>query len=323
MLYLLYGPDEFSRSEALATLRSALPADLADLNTTMLDGRKLKLDDLANAYEAVPFLADRRLVIVTHLLKHTKAGKERDSLRGYLERVPATCDLVLLEDDVDRRSSVFAFLKKAGQVQEFQPRQGSDLLRWLGDRAQAYGVRLDPRNAQHLVDYAGVDSRTLVNELHKLASYVGQGGTITADTIELLVQDRQEQSLFAFIDDLSLRRRAAALRGLHALLDEGQATAYILFMLARQVRVLLSVKELAAQKLRVDDIAARLGQKPFVVRKALEQSRGFEMAELEAFHDRLLELDRAAKTGRIQVESALDVLVVEVCGGLTTNRPRG
>lgn len=323
MLYLLYGPDEFSRSEALATLRSALPADLADLNTTMLDGRKLKLDDLANAYEAVPFLADRRLVIVTHLLKHTKAGKERDSLRGYLERVPATCDLVLLEDDVDRRSSVFAFLKKAGQVQEFQPRQGSDLLRWLGDRAQAYDVRLDPRNAQHLVDYAGVDSRTLVNELHKLASYVGQGGTITADTIELLVQDRQEQSLFAFIDDLSLRRRAAALRGLHALLDEGQATAYILFMLARQVRVLLSVKELAAQKLRVDDIAARLGQKPFVVRKALEQSRGFEMAELEAFHDRLLELDRAAKTGRIQVESALDVLVVEVCGGLTTNRPRG
>lgn len=315
MLYLLYGPDEFARSEALAALCAQLPRDLADLNTTTLDGRKLKVETLAGACEAMPFLTDHRLVIVIDALKHSKAGKERDELRAYIERIPPTCKLVFVEgDEVDKRSAIFTYLKKAGNVQEFQPRSGSDLLRWLRDRAASLGVRLDTPAAQHLVDYAGNAGRALATELDKLASYVGQGGTITPAVIDLLVQDRQEQNLFAFIDDLSLRRRGAALRGIHALLEEGQAATYILFMLARQVRILLSVQELVAQRMRPDDIAAQLKQKPFVIRKALEQVRSYQRGELEALHDRLLELDHASKTGRIQADVALEVLVMEVCG---------
>lgn len=315
MLYLFHGPDEFARSEALAVLRASLPADLADLNTTTLDGRKLRLDELISACEALPFLADRRLVIVTDVLKHIKAGKERDELRAYLERVPPTGDLVFVEsEDFDKRSSLFTYLKKHARVQEFQPRTGSDLLHWVNERAERLDVRLDSAAAQHLVDYVGNDGRTLITELVKLASYVGRGGRITVGVVDLLVQDNHEQNLFAFIDNLSLRRRSLALHGVRSLLAEGQAATYILFMLARQVRILLGVQELNAQRLRSDDIAARLGQKPFVVRKALEQVRGYRPGELEALHDRLLELDHAIKTGRMQADVALEILVIEVCG---------
>jgi DNA polymerase-3 subunit delta len=75
MLFLIYGPDEYARSEALAALKARVPADVADLNVTTLDGRRTTLDDLVTACEAMPFLADRRLVIVYDLLKHQKAGK--------------------------------------------------------------------------------------------------------------------------------------------------------------------------------------------------------------------------------------------------------
>lgn len=313
MLYLLYGPDEFARSEALTTLRAMLPPDLAALNSTTLDGRKLKLETLVSACEALPFLTDRRLVIVYDALKHLKAGKERDALRAYLERVPTTCDLVFVEtEDVDQRNTCFTYLKKAGQVSEFQPRTGADLLHWLQARAKALQVRLDNAAAQHLVDYVGNEGRMLATELDKLASYVGQKGQITTAVVDLLVQDGQEQNLFAFLDDLSLRRGAAALRGLRALLADGQAAPYILFMLARQVRILLCVQELAAQRMRAEDIAAQLKQKPFVIRKALTQIRNYRSTELETFHDRLIEYDQAIKTGRIQAEVALELLVMEL-----------
>jgi DNA polymerase-3 subunit delta len=128
------------------------------------------------------------------------------------------------------------------------------------------------------------------------------------------VQDSQEHNLFAFIDDLSLRRSGDALRGLRGLLADGQAAIYILFMLARQVRILLGVQELAAERKRADEIAAQLGQKPFVVRKALEQVRNFTRPELQRIHDRLLEIDHSIKTGRVQAEVALELLVMEVCG---------
>ena len=314
MIHLLYGPDEFSRSEALAALKATVPADLADLNLSVLEGRRLKLDALIAACEAFPFIAERRLVIVHDVLKHQKAGKERDELRAYLERVPATCDLVFVEsEDFDKRSAVFTYLKKAAAVQEFLPKEGAELTRWLGERARLLEVKIDGPAAQRLVGFAGNEGRALINELGKLASYVGRGGRITTNYVDLLVQDGQEQNLFAFIDELSARRRGPALQSLRRLIEEGQAATYILFMIARQMRILLGVKELAAQRLRPDEIAARLGQKPFVVRKALDQARAFTDIELGQLHDRVLELDQASKTGRIDAETGLEVLVVELC----------
>jgi len=314
MLYLFHGPDEFSRSEALAVMRAAVPRDLADLNITRLDGRRLKLDALAAACEAMPFLAERRLVIVSDALKHVKAGKEREELRAYLERVPPFCDLVFVEsEDVDRRSIIYTYLKKAGEVREFLPPQGGELARWLAERARRLGTKLAPAAAQRLVELVGTDTRSLVTELEKLATYAGKGGSIGVDDVDLLVQDRQEQNLFAFIDDLSARRLGPALRGARTLLEDGQAATYVLFMLARQLRILIGVQDLAGRRMRPDEIAAELGQKPFVVRKAVEQVRGFGPGELPRLHDRLLELDIATKTGRIQAETALELFVAEAC----------
>jgi DNA polymerase-3 subunit delta len=314
MIYLFYGPEEFARSEALAELKATIPPDLADLNTATLDGRRLKLDALIAACEAFPFIADRRLVIVHNLLKHQKAGKDRDELRAYLERVPSTCELVFVEsEDFDKRGALFVYLKKAASVREFVPKEGADLTRWLGQRAQLLDVKLDSAAAQRLISFAGNEGRALVNELEKLASYAGRGGRISAEQVDLLVQDGQEQNLFAFIDELSTRRRGAALQSLRRLLEDGQAATYLLFMIARQVRILLGVKELLAQRMRPDDIAAQLGQRPFVVRKAIEQARAFSDAELAQLHDRMLELDHATKTGRTEAETGLELLVAELC----------
>ncbi|WP_129630581.1 DNA polymerase III subunit delta [Candidatus Oscillochloris fontis] len=314
MIYLLHGPDEYQRSQALLRMRAAIPADVADLNITYLDGRKLKLDTLAAACEAFPFLADMRLVIVSDALKQTKAGKEREDLRAYLDRVPATSDLVFVEnDEVDRRSILFTYIKKVGSVLEFTPLQGSDLNRWVHEQAKVFDVTLEPAAAQRLIEFVGGESRAIINELGKLASYVGRGGRIRPAEIDLLVADGQEQNLFSFIDDLSARRLGAALRGARMLLEDGQAPTYILFMLARQIRILLGVRELVARRMRADEIAAELGQRPFVVKKAIEQVRSFEAATLDRLHDRLLELDLATKTGRIQADVALELFVSEAC----------
>lgn len=319
MIYLLFGADELARSEAVLELKARVPPDLVDFNVSVLDGRRLPLNDLVAACEAFPFIAERRLVIVNDLLKHSRAGKERDALRAYLEQVPPTCDLVLVESDaVDRRSSLYTTLTKlakqgAAEVCEYAPLQGAELLRWLSDRATRLGARIDRTAAQQLIDYVGGESRALSNELAKLATYAGAGRTITSADVALLVHDGQEQNLFAFIDELSQRRRDAALHSLRRLLDDGQAPTYIVFMIARQVRILLSVKELAARRMRPDDIAAAIGQRPFVVRKALEQARGFTDDEIVAFHDQVLALDHAIKTGRVEPATGLEVLVVELC----------
>lgn len=314
MIYLFYGPNELARSEAVAELRAGLPAEVADLNISVLDGRKLTIEQLVAACEAHPFLAERRLVIVYDALKHSKAGKGREELRSYCERVPATCDLVFLEqEEVDRRHLLFTYLSKHGVVREFPLLQGAELLRWIEQRAKMLHATIEPAAAQRLVELAGNDSRLLANELAKLASYVGRNGKIDLRVVDRLVTDQQEQNLFAFLDELSSRRLRPALRSARALIEDGQAPPYVLFMLARQIRILLQVRQLLSQRRRADEIAAELNLKPFVARKATEHVRNFSLAELIHAHDRLLELDHAIKTGRIQAETALELFVVEVC----------
>ena len=318
MIYLLYGPDELARTEALAALKAQIPPDLVDLNMSTLDGKKLKPDTLIGACEAFPFIAEKRLVVVNDLLKHQKAGAERDQTRAFMERLPATCDLALVEsDDVDKRNALFTWLKKQADkkqaaVREFQPREGADLQRWMAERVTALDAQIEPRAAQRLIEYVGTQSRPLTNELHKLACYVGRGGRISVDDVDRMVADGHEQNLFAFIDELSARRRSA-LHSLRRLLDDGQAAQYILFMVARQTRILLSVKELINQRVRPDEIAAQLKMQPFVARKATEQVRNFSDDELLALHERVLDLDQSSKTGRIEPETGLELLVAEIC----------
>ncbi len=314
MIYLFHGPNELAISEALAELRASLPTEVADLNISVLDGRKLTIEQLVAACEAHPFLAERRLVIVYDALKHSKAGKAREELRDYCDRVPPTCDLVFVEqDEVDRRHLLFTYLSKRGAVREFPLLSGQELLRWIERRAQTLQVSIDSAAAQRLVDLAGNESRLLANELAKLANYVGKGGRINVAAVDRLVTDQQEQNLFTFLDHLSARRLGPALRGARSLIEDGEAPSYVLFMLARQIRVLLHVRQLLNQRQRSEDIANTLGLKPFVVRKAAEQVRNFTASELLAAHDRLLELDHAIKTGKIQAETALELFVVELC----------
>lgn len=315
MIYLFHGPDDFGRRQAVAALKAAIPADVADLNLAVLEGRGLKLPELRTACDAFPMLHDRRLVIVHDLLKHAKSAEMRDGLRTLLAKLPPTTDLALNEQDApDQRIALAKDLQamakaKTAQVREFPLLEGSALLGFITEHARQLGAPIRPEAARLLADFLGADGWAIHNELTKLAVYVGQGGTITPREIQLLVADDSETNLFQFIDALCGRRGGAAVQGLHGLLADGAAPIYLLAMIARQVRLMLAAQ--AAGRASPDDLARQLGQKPFVARKALDQARGYSAPELRAFHQRVLEFDHAIKTGRVDPEGALSLIVGE------------
>ena len=113
MFYILHGEDELGRSDLVAEFRSQVgDASMRDLNTTILDGRQVTLAEMIHASDAVPFLAEKRLVVVegllTRLASRRKAterdgelsGTSKELLSGlldYLARVPDSTRLVFVE----------------------------------------------------------------------------------------------------------------------------------------------------------------------------------------------------------------------------------
>jgi DNA polymerase-3 subunit delta len=325
MFYIFHGPDELSRTEALANLKAQMgDPSLADLNTTTLDGQSLTLGALQQACDSLPFLSDRRLVIVrNYLTRLGGAGKGRadtaslDALADYLPTMPDTVRLIFVEDEtLSKGHPILKLAEKheAGLVYAFGGPGRGELAGWIMKRVESKGATIERPAADALAMSVGDDLRLLDSEIEKLATYVGNAHPITTAELELLVPYAGVANVFTMVDAIGRRDGRTALRLLHKLLDENAAPLYLLSMIVRQFRILIQVKELSAQGLATSTIARQAGLHPFVAEKAQRQAMNFSMGQLEVIYARLLETDLAIKTGQMEEVLAVDTLVAALCG---------
>jgi len=319
--YVFHGSDEFTRAETVAEFRRRLrPADTADLNTTWLEGRTVTLAELRHACETVPFLAERRLVLVTGLLTRLARG-ERELLQGLLDLLPClpeTTRLVFIEEGTLARGH--PVLKQAreherGYVRCFDPPKPQALPRWIVRRAERHGGRVEPEAAVRLAQVVGPDLRLLDQEIGKLVTYAGPGEAVTVAAVERLVPYVQQAVIFDLVDALGRRNGRVAASTLQRLLDDGQSPMGIMGMVIRQFRLLAQVKELRQAGENAASIARSLGIHPFPARKLYHQAINFTSAQLEQVYRYLLEIDLEIKGGNLTPEAALDLLVAGLAGG--------
>lgn len=330
MLYILHGEDEFSRSEEVAKLRRKMDPVVGDLNTVLLEGRGLSLGELQAACEAMPFMADRRLVIVRDLLSSAAGGKgarrgRREApavgqgppgLEEYLPHLPEMARLVLEESRALPPSH--RLLRLAGELQAYVRRfdlpKGEGLQRWIARRARGKGVGITSEAAELLATYVGPNLRLLDLELEKLSTYLGGSGTVGREEVERLVSSLQEASIFHMVDALGHRNGRRALTLLRQLLNKREAHLYLLTMMARQFRLLLMANELQARGASPAEMEREMGVTPGVLRGMLQQARNYSPAELTAALAQLLEIDVGIKTGRVEGALALELFVARWAG---------
>jgi DNA polymerase-3 subunit delta len=351
MIYLLYGADGFSIGEALASMKDGLgPAELRDVNITVMDGASVGFEELVATCNTVPFLADRRLIVVEGLLSQFETrGQPRagaratqqnspstasepspgsskgqapstgsgrglgkwEGLAEHLSRMPPTTELVFVEGPLNEANPLLVRLRPLAKVQPFPLLTGDALHRWIRQRASQRGVNIELRAVSALADAIGSDLRVIDSELQKLALY-RWGQTVRHEDVQEMVSYVKEANIFAAVDAALEGRAGVALRLTHQLLDAGRPPSYLIAMLARQVRLLLQAKDLKARGIPQAEIGKRLALASFPLRKTLEQEGRFTTEQLAAIHSRLLEADVDIKTGGADEQLALDMLIAEL-----------
>jgi len=328
MIFLLHGDEEFGKAERINALKAGL-GDLVDINTTELDGRSVTQQELQHNCDVPPFLGEYRLVIVSNLLNRlvgskTKGGKTTGAsadftawLAEYLPTAPVTTKLVFSEDKkLPKSNRVLKVVDKLGVSSEIvafstPSIRGNELERWVAQRAQQMGVQLGRGVATDLARFIGPNLRLIDSEMGKLAVYAGDR-PVTQDDVRLLVPYAQDANIFDMVDALGHRRTAQAFRLLSQLRNEGAHPLYLLTMIVRQYRILVQVKELMESGLDRDNIARKIKLHTYPTQKAMAQARQYSSHQLRIIYDRLLDTDVAIKTGKMEANLALDVLVVEL-----------
>ena len=327
MLYILYGLDDFSLSQAVGKIK----ADLGDwemlaTSTTNLEGQHLTLSELRNKCGAAPFLSSHRLVIVNGLLgrfevKQSKprSGKgksgnglgEWEGLASYIEQMPETTVLMLVDEEVKGSNPLLKKISPLAEVKTFPLLRGKDLKEWIRQRVKKEGGDITPQAVDLLAELIGGDLWAMDGEIRKLLLY-NQARSISVDDVRQLVSHVQEASIFALVDAVAEGRTESAQRILHRLYDEGVAPTYILVMITRQFRLIAQARDLGKglSRLQIQD---RLGLKQsYVVDKTLSQAKLYDFEDVKRAYDKLLETDLAIKTGKYSDKLALELLVTEL-----------
>jgi DNA polymerase-3 subunit delta len=331
MLHVFIGEDDYSIRQALEAVRASI-GDAAALmtNAVTLDGRTVSTGELLNAAGTVPFLADKRLVVVTGLLEKFEASgrngrkkkaakkdapEEWQVIAEGMTRLPETTELVVTGGKIAATNPLLKALLPTGAVRNFPALKSGDLTAWINRQVREAGGSIAPRAAGTLAKFVGNDLWTLAGEVEKLVQYAA-GRQIEEADVTALVSATREASIFAMVDAILEGRAAQAQDLCAALLEEGNAPVQLLTMIARQVRIIFQVKDLKARKKTRRDIGAALGLNlDFVLNKALDQSDRYTVASLRAIYHRLLDTDLAIKTGRYEGELALAVFIADMAPG--------
>jgi len=331
LIYILSGQDDFSIAQALETIKKELgdESSLA-MSTTTLDGQQLTQEELKTVCETIPFMTGKRLVIVEGLLGRFESGtrtkrqtkttrkskkqEEAEVFTNYLVGdIPETTILVLIDGVISGDNPVLKSLAGKATTRNFALPRDAKLREWVQKRVKDEGGEISSQAVQLLARFVGSNLWIMASEIEKLLLYTN-GRKIEEDDIQAAVGYNQQATVFNMVDAILEFKAEQAEMMLEHLFKNGVAPVYLLFMIARQVQLILRVKELSRKRVTNREMQGKLGvTSEWVLKKTLDQSNRYSLSRLKDVYQRLLDTDISIKTGRMDPELALNVLVAELC----------
>ncbi|NLX71376.1 MAG: DNA polymerase III subunit delta [Clostridiales bacterium] len=316
-LYLFHGEEEYVKEQALEQLTKTLvSSDLAALNHQVLDGNNVNVEDIIYACETLPFMADKRLVVVKDLpaLQGVRASFDENKLKSYISRIPdTTCLVFYCSGQIDKRRALYIAIRKLGRTVEFQPLKQNEISRWVVNNLRRRGKQISPAALQHFIHVSGNSLEKIYNEINKLMDYVGDNDYITEEDINKVVTPAAEYTIFQLIEAIGTMNVEQALYFLDKLLSEGENIFSILVMICRHIRIIFQCKSLSENGIRADVIPRQLGVHPYTVKKCLQQSRYFTKDKLIRAMEECLKTDYSIKSGRVQERIGVEMLIIKMC----------
>jgi DNA polymerase-3 subunit delta len=305
---LLHGEERFLVDErARAVLDEWRKELVSDFGQDTLEGHGLTPSRLQDAILQAPFLDPYRVVYARMALV-----PRSEALAPALADIPPTTRLLIT---IGGRLSGAAKLAKAvlaagGTVEEMQPLKGRALGDWAARRAVEHG--LTPAIAAQVVRVTPPDLSIVDSELKKLAAYKASGSPLTPDAITELLAGGREDEIFKLTDNLLPRPTAEALKIARVLTRGGLQPTSIAYRMARHVALVLQVRARQDRGESLSEVQERMSEHRFVLQKAYDAAKDVDPERLEAALRAIRDYEWEVKSGQVDVELGLDVLLTRL-----------
>lgn len=276
----------------------------------------------ADQAQTLPMLSPQQVVFLEDAEAIEKLGERaRDeavkALETYLENPAPFTILVIEASGLDQRMRLAKMLLEKALVVEVGLGENLDdrvaaaavLAKSL---AKDQGIEFEKGAAEDLAEFVSGDLMRLKTEIDKLATYAGEGKTVTRQDVSTLVISEKSATIWDVADFLAARQPKKALEFFERLLRDGEEPVQMLGAMAWMYRKLVEATEVRAAN--GWQAARALGMRPEQAELAIQSARRISKGRLLAGIEALREADNRLKGGTKDPHSVMEFLVWELSG---------
>ena len=306
--YLLYGEEAYLKKQYKDKLTKAMLPESDTVNYAYYEGKGTNPAELIDLAETMPFFADRRLIVVENSGFFKNATPE---LADYIKNMPETACFIFVENEVDKRGKMYKAVKDKGRAVEMGRQDEKTLLYWLAGMVKKEGKQIKESTARYLVAKTGTDMENLEKEMEKLFSYTLGQTEITVQDVDEICTTQVTNKIFDMVEAVAAKQQKQALDYYYDLLALKEPPMRILYLLARQFKLLMEVKDLSGRGYDKPQIAKTAGLHPFVAGKYIKQCRSFSKEELRSIMEEAANTEEMVKTGRLNDRMSVELFIVK------------
>ena len=307
-VYLLYGEEAYLKKQYKDKLTKAMFPDGDTMNYSYFEGKGIAAAELIDLGETMTFFAERRLIVVENSGFFKNATPD---LADYMKVMPDTTCFIFVESEVDKRGKLFKAVKDKGCVVEMGRQDEKTLLIWIASNMKREGKLIKESTAKYLVTKTGSDMENLENEMEKLFSYTLGKAEVTVQDIDDICTTQITNKIFEMVEAVAQKQQKKALDYYYDLLALKEPPMRILYLLTRQFKLLLEVKELLKKGYDKAQIAKTAGLHPFVAGKYMKQCKTFSKEELREIMEEAALTEELVKTGRLNDRMSVELFIVK------------
>ena len=285
---------------------------MRDMALGVFHADETKVADIVLEAQTLPFLVERRVIVVRNADKYNTMSGEKNSalypLIGYLEDPSESTVLVLIASKLDKRKKLFKACQKLGGIVECPQLDDRALGAWIREEVQALGKSVDGGAVNELIHRGGSRLGDIHNAISLVTTYVGDAPRVTQEDVVTACADVAEETVWSLTDAIAASDPDKALRTLFQLSDLGKTPDEIMGI----INWLLDSAYRA-----MPETGATL-QSNFVARKVMPLAQKLGLAKLKRAFALCTETHLMLRSTGVDQMLALELLVIK----LSAPRPR-
>ncbi|WP_024615135.1 DNA polymerase III subunit delta [Clostridium sp. Ade.TY] len=320
--YIFCGPDEELIKEGIEKLVNPyIDENLKDLNFIKFDGVQCEFDEIVNACETLPFMTEKKVVIVYRcpFLKEKLDASNKsfyNNMKEYLKDMPSHTILVLYHvlgdkrDTLKKNKNIMA-LDKITTIVQVDKLKRDGFYKRVDNIFKINKKNINKVELRYFCEKIPMNLEIAQKEVSKLVDYTF-GREITRKDIDVLIPNKSEDDVFDLVDLVSQKKIERALDILNELLFKADQHMLIITSIQNQFKRLYDMKIGLDSGKKMNDFVYEYRIPQFVVEKLVAQSNKFSLKQLEKILRLCIEVDKNLKSGLGDKKSELELFLIKI-----------